>query len=88
MTYHQQQPNLEIEELEGLDEVVVIHHDDNRCVSLNLTAAAVLEMCDGEHTTQDIANEFATVFNITKERALTDIEELLKQLQELNLLTP
>jgi len=88
MNCPQQQPNLEFEELEGLDEVVVIHHDASRCVSLNLTAAAVLEMCDGAHDAQAIATELASVFALSLEQVLTDVEVILGQLQQHQLLIP
>jgi len=88
MSHPQQQPNLEFEELEGLDEVVIINHDQSRCVSLNLTAAAVLEMCDGTQDAQAIATELAGAFEVDLGRVLTDVETILQQLQQQQLLIP
>ena len=83
-----QQPNLAFEELEGLDEVVVIDHDASRCVSLNLTAAAVLELCDGSRDPAAIADELAAAFSgVEPDRIHSDVATILQQLREHNLLT-
>ncbi|MDX8413953.1 MAG: PqqD family protein [Mariprofundales bacterium] len=88
MNHPQQQPNLAFEELEGVDEVIVINHDDNRCVSLNLTAAAVLEMCDGNHDSDAIATKLASAFEVELDQVRTDVETILTQLQQHQLLIP
>jgi len=87
MIHPQQQPNLTFEELEGLDEVIIINPDNNRCVSLNLTAAAVLEMCDGRHDIHAIVTELSTAFDTVDPQQITaDVEAILQQLHEYQLI--
>jgi len=83
----QAKPGLEFEELEGLDEVVVIDGEGQRCVSLNLTAAAVLEMCDGAHTAQAIAVEISRASGAEVSQVEADVSALLAELKEHQLLT-
>ncbi|PJC70499.1 MAG: hypothetical protein CO017_05085, partial [Zetaproteobacteria bacterium CG_4_8_14_3_um_filter_59_5] len=51
--------NLSSEELEGLDEVIYVRPDTGASFSLNLTAAAVLDLCDGKRSRTDIAGIIA-----------------------------
>ncbi len=88
MTHPKQKPDLAFEELEGLDEVVVIDHETGNCVSLNITAAAVLELCDGTRDIGEISSVLAESFTIPVTNVREDIDRLLKQLRELNLLLP
>ncbi|MDQ6950495.1 MAG: PqqD family protein [Mariprofundales bacterium] len=82
----QAKPGLELEELEGIDEVVVIDGEGQRCVSLNLTAAAVLEMCDGKHTAQNIANEITQASGADSVQVEADVAALLAELTQYQLL--
>ncbi len=43
------------EELEGVDEVIYLDEDTASNFALNATAAAVLELCDGTRTADEIA---------------------------------
>lgn len=43
------------EELEGLDEVIYVRPEDGASYSLNMTAASVLEWCDGKNSRQQIS---------------------------------
>ena len=47
--------SLSSEELDGLDEVIYIRPEDGASFSLNMTAAAVLDLCDGTRSHDDIA---------------------------------
>lgn len=53
--YPQREPSLFGEELEGLDEVVYVRPVDGASFSLNLTAASILDLCDGKHSRESIA---------------------------------
>ena len=44
------------EELEGLDEMIYVRPDNGATFSLNLTAASVLEWCDGSRNPAQIAD--------------------------------
>ena len=83
----QAKPGLEFEELEGLDEVVVIDGEGQCCVSLNLTAAAVLEMCDGTQTVREIAAELAQISSAEVSQVEADVFALLTELKSHQLLT-
>ena len=52
-------PSLSSEELEGLNEVIYIRPEDGASFSLNMTAAAVLDLCDGTRNRDDIARLLA-----------------------------
>lgn len=65
----------------------MIDHDTGRCVSLNHTAAAVLELCDGSHTVESIASELAAIFEVEQAAVARDVEQLLDQLRAHQLLT-
>jgi len=47
------------EELEGLNEVVYVRPEDGGSFSLNMTAASILELCDGKRSRDDIARLLA-----------------------------
>jgi len=47
--------SLSSEELEGLDEVIYVRPEDGASFSLNMTAAAVLDLCDGRRSRDEIA---------------------------------
>lgn len=55
--YPERLASLYSEELEGLDEVIYVRPEDGASFSLNLTAASVLELCDGRHTRDEIARQ-------------------------------
>lgn len=57
--YPERLAGLYSEELEGLDEVIYVRPEDGGSFSLNLTAASVLEMCDGQHSRDEIARQLA-----------------------------
>jgi len=47
------------EELEGLNEVVYVRPEDGGSFSLNMTAASILELCDGQRSRDEIARLLA-----------------------------
>jgi hypothetical protein len=51
--------NLIGEELEGLNEVIYVRPEDGASFSLNMTAASILELCDGERSREDIVRLLA-----------------------------
>jgi len=48
--------SLSSEELEGLDEVIYVRSEDGASFSLNMTAASILELCDGRRSRDEIAH--------------------------------
>jgi Coenzyme PQQ synthesis protein D (PqqD) len=57
----------------------VIHH-------LNLTATYIWERCDGQATVEDLAAQLTETFDVAYEIALKDVVEVIRHLQDLQLL--
>jgi len=57
--YPEKAAGLCAEELEGLGEVIYVRPEDGASYSLNMTAASVLEWCDGKRSRSDIAHLLA-----------------------------
>jgi len=57
--YPEKDASLCAEELEGLNEVIYVRPDDGATYSLNLTAASILEWCDGKRNSMDITRLLA-----------------------------
>jgi len=47
--------NIIAEELEGMDEVIFIDPKNGDNFAMNRMAAIILELCDGQHTAEDIS---------------------------------
>lgn len=67
------------EELEGMDEVIFVDSETGSNFSVNLIAAAVLELCDGSHSTEDIADILCETLHAEKEQALKDTCNILTE---------
>lgn len=70
---------LTCEEMEGMDEVIFVDSETGSNFSVNLVAAAVLDLCDGKHTAEDIAEFLAETMNTDRQRALIDTEAILSE---------
>jgi len=44
------------EELEGMDETIFVEIESGTNISLNVIGASILELCDGTHTAEQIAD--------------------------------
>jgi len=67
------------EELEGMDEVIFVDTEDGSNFSLNTMASAILEMCDGEHTADDIVRLICETFHGDMERISKDTHAILTE---------
>jgi hypothetical protein len=65
---------------------VVIKEGGTATHVLNKTAAAVWELCDGEHSLDDIAGRLCERFEVTFDEVRSDIEEVIDKLIDLGLL--
>lgn len=65
------------EELEGMDEVIFVDDETGSNFSLNTVAAAVLELCDGTHSCEDIARILSETLKADREVALKDTHHIL-----------
>lgn len=73
---------LESEELEGMDEVIYVDREDGNSFSLNLTAAAILELCDGSRGREEIIEMVRTQCHEEQGRVAQDIETILEEFAE------
>ncbi|WP_081838526.1 pyrroloquinoline quinone biosynthesis peptide chaperone PqqD [Thermogemmatispora carboxidivorans] len=53
---------------------------------LNETAAAILQLCNGEHTLADILRELASRYEASPEQLQRDVYEYLRSLRDQNLI--
>jgi hypothetical protein len=55
---------------------------------LNEVGSLIWSLCDGQHSSQQIAQAVVEAFDVTLEEALRDTEAFLSQLREKDLLLP
>jgi Coenzyme PQQ synthesis protein D (PqqD) len=67
-------------------ELVVLDREAGFIHQLNKTATYIWEQCDGERTAAAIAVRVCDVFEVDESTALSDVLEILRRLQDLNLL--
>ncbi len=78
--------NLLCEELEGLDEVVYVQPEDGASFSLNPTAAAILDLCDGSRTADDLAAILHETLGASLEEARADVDAILAEFVDYGLI--
>ena len=66
-------------------EIVVITDDGLSLHVLNKTAAQIWEMCDGEHSPEDITAGLCERFDATLEEVTGDVQDTLDKLEGLGL---
>jgi len=74
------------EELEGLDEVVFVRPEDGASFSLNPTAAAILDLCNGQRSHDDLIAILHDTVHADVEQAKTDLEAILTEFAEYGLI--
>jgi pyrroloquinoline quinone biosynthesis protein D len=67
-------------------EAVVLDREWGFIHQLNKTATYIWEHCDGQHTAGAIAGQLCRDFEVDESTALSDVLEVLKRLQDLDLL--
>ncbi len=68
------------EELEEQGAYVYIHEDDGTTITLNPTASAVFDMCDGKTTAEDMARILSDTLAVDFDTALRDVRAILEEL--------
>ncbi len=76
--------NLMFKELE--DGGVIYEPEEEKCHSLNSTAAYIWSLCDGNHSITDILNMAKEDFITFKVNPKENINDIIKQFRELDLL--
>jgi hypothetical protein len=68
------------EELEDQGSYVYIHEEDGTTMTLNPTASAIFDMCDGETTAEAMAEVLVDIFELPHDDALRDVKDILAEL--------
>ncbi len=76
------------EELEGMDEVIYLDEDTASHFALNATAAAVLELCDGTRTVEEIADVIAAATQAPPDEVRKDVQMILTEFLGYGLIQP
>jgi coenzyme PQQ biosynthesis protein PqqD len=71
-------PMLAWREIDG--SIVIISPERSMVHELNPTASFIWKRVDGKHTTDEIAEQLAAEFDVTRESALADVNELVESL--------
>lgn len=71
---------------EVLDELVAYAPASSRAVSLNVSARAIFELCNGMRTVDDICNELSGSAGMPPEALRADVQAAINQMRELGLL--
>jgi hypothetical protein len=69
------------------DEMVVVKNTAETAHVLNKTAAAIWELCDGEHSLDDIAGHLCDHFEVSFEEARADIDDIIDRSIKIGILT-
>jgi len=73
---------LESEELEGMDEIIYVDSENGASFSLNMTAAAILDLCNGQRSLDDLAVILHDTVHADMQQARTDVEAILTEFSE------
>jgi len=73
---------LESEELEGLDEIIYVDPENGASFSLNPTAAAILDLCNGQRSLDDLAAILHDTVHAGMQQARSDVEAILTEFSE------
>jgi len=74
------------EELEGLDEVVFVHPEDGASFSLNPTAAAILDLCNGQRSQDELVAILHDTVKADVAEARADMGSILAEFAEYGLI--
>jgi len=70
------------EELEGLNEIIYVNPESGSSFSLNLTAAAILDLCNGQRSHDDLAGVLHDTLHVGRQQAGADVEAILAEFAE------
>jgi hypothetical protein len=71
---------------EVLDELVAYSPATSQAVSLNVSARAIFELCNGTRTVDDISNELSGSAGMPPEALRDDVQAAIEQMRDLGLL--
>jgi len=67
------------EELQGMDEFIFVDTASGTNVSLNTIGATILELCDGQHTADDITSLIVETTGGAPEQVAADVRDILQE---------
>ena len=82
----QQRPDLVFRQID--DDFVVYDPVSDHTLLLNASSAAVLELCDGTRTVDDMANEVAAAFQVEPSAVHAEVVSSLEQFARRSFLEP
>jgi len=68
------------------NELVLYDIGKDHLFRLEVVAAAIWDLCDGRHTSDEIANDISSAFQIIREQALRDVQTAINDFQRLGIL--
>jgi hypothetical protein len=71
---------------EVLDELVAYVPASSQAVSLNVSARAIFELCNGTRTVDDICNELSGSAGMPPEALRSEVQAAIEQMRDLGLL--
>ena len=78
--------NIIAEELEGMDEVIFIDPESGENYAMNNMAAVILDLCDGQHSAEDISRIIEQTLSGDFERIHKDVQAMLAEFSAFNLI--
>jgi len=72
--------------MDVLEEKVLFHPARQEAISLNVSSAAIWDLCDGTRTVAEIGHELSEWAGAPDSDVLADVERIVKQFSELSLL--
>ncbi|MDX8395498.1 MAG: PqqD family protein [Mariprofundaceae bacterium] len=85
--YPVKRPSLIGEELMGMDETIYVDAESGTNVSVNVIGAAILELCDGSHTPEQIAAVISESVQGDAEKINNDTHRILLEFATYGLFT-
>ncbi|MDQ7003459.1 MAG: PqqD family protein [Ghiorsea sp.] len=83
----QQIQGLVCEEIEGENTYFYIHQEQGTTITLNATASAIFDMCDGQTTIEAIAQVIADTLDVNFDEASRDTHMVLEELTGFGFIT-
>ncbi len=78
--YPKQVDHLVCEEIEGEHTFFYIHEEKGTTITLNAVASAILDMCDGQTSAEDMAKVICETLDVAYDDALRDVKAILQEL--------
>lgn len=78
--------NVLVEKIED-SYLIMLKDKDETCVYLTDLSVEIFDMCDGNHSIEDIINQILNDYDVTYEECSKDVKDCLEDLVESNIIT-